>query len=111
MLNYKIFTGLDQRHAEGLVLYNNKNILPTAMKHPKNMSMDISTNDDKKIVIQPHDTHIHTQIYIYFVSTWKRILTVLKEISKDWKTVREYILIGTVAILISTFCVLNLMYK
>lgn len=74
--------------------------------------MDTSINTVEKTVVQPHDIHIHTQIYTYFVTQWKRVLTVLKEIRKEnQKTVREYILIGTVGILISIFCVLNLMYK
>jgi len=81
------------------------------MKYPKNTVMDTSTDNDKKLVIQPHDTHIHTQIYIFFVSIWERVLTILKEIRENWKTVREYIFIGTVGILISIFCILNLMYK
>lgn len=80
------------------------------MKYPTNMAMDTSINDVKKSVI-PHDTHIKTQIYMYFVSIWKRILTVLKEINENWTMVREYIFIGTVGILISIFCVLNLLYK
>jgi len=73
--------------------------------------MDTSTDNDKKLVIQPHDTNMHTQISIYFVSIWKRVLTILKEIRENWKTVREYIFIGTVGTLISIFCILNLMYK
>ncbi|XP_071628252.1 transcription factor A, mitochondrial isoform X1 [Temnothorax longispinosus] len=101
----------DQRHgsADGLELYVSKRALQTAMK--RNTAMDTSINDVKKTTIQPHDTHIRTQIYTYFVSTWKRVLTVLKEISENWKTVRDYIFIGIVGILISVFCVFDLMYK
>ncbi|XP_011705194.1 PREDICTED: transcription factor A, mitochondrial isoform X2 [Wasmannia auropunctata] len=101
----------DERHGstEDMVL-RDKNVLQTAMEYPRNMAMDTSINDVKKTVI-PHCTHIHTQIYTYFVSTWKRVLTVLTEIRENWKMVREYIFIGTVGILISIFCVLNLMYK
>jgi len=105
----------DQRNEstgmEGSVSSDNKNILQTAMKYPRNAAMDTSINDVKKSVVQPHDTRIHTQTYMYFVSKWEKVLRDLKEISKNWKTVREYILIGIVAILISIFCVLNLMYK
>lgn len=114
MLNCKIFVShLDQRHGstEGLVLYDNKNTLQTATERPRNTAMDASINDVKKTVVQPHDTHIHTQIYTYFISAWARVLTVLKEISENWKTVREYIFIGTVGIVISIYCVFNLMYK
>jgi len=80
-------TNSDQQHrsTEGLVLHDNKNTLQTAIEHQRNTAMDASINDVKKTVVQPHDTHIHTQIYTYFVSTWKRILTVLKEISENWK--------------------------
>lgn len=53
----------------------------------------------------------YTQVYEYFASLWKKVLTILKEASQNWKTVREYVFIGTAAFLISIFCVLNLMYK
>lgn len=79
-------TNIDERHGstEGMVL-RDKNVLQTAMEYPRNMAMDTSINDVKKTVI-PHCTHIHTQIYTYFVSTWKRVLTVLTEIRENWKT-------------------------
>lgn len=96
------------RSAEDL-LQNNENVLQT--KHPRDTTMDTSINNVEKTVVQPHNIHIHTQIYTYFVTTWKKVLTVLKEISENWKSVREYILIGTIGILISIFCVLNLIYK
>ncbi|KAL6264391.1 hypothetical protein P5V15_004500 [Pogonomyrmex californicus] len=92
---------------KGLTLENSKNTLQTSMNYSRNAAMDASI--DKKSVTQPHD--IHTQIHIYFVSAWKRVLRVFCEISKNWKMVREYIFIGSIAIIISIFCVLNLMYK
>lgn len=64
-------------------------------------------NDSKSV--QPH---IYVGIYKYFFSVWKRFLLVLKKISnKNWRTVREYAFIGISAILITIYCVLNLMYK
>ncbi|KAG5316723.1 TFAM factor, partial [Acromyrmex insinuator] len=103
----------DQRHesTKGMVLDDNKNISQTTVECPRKMTVDISINEVKKSVVQPQNTHIYTQIYTYFASTWKRVLIVLKETSENWKTVREYTFIGTVGILISIFCVLNLMYK
>lgn len=80
------------------------------MNFPRNMAMDTSINVEKTDV-QPHDIRTHTQIYTYFVTTWKKVLAVLKKISENWKMVREYILIGTIGILISIFCILNLIYK
>ncbi|XP_011862122.1 PREDICTED: transcription factor A, mitochondrial isoform X2 [Vollenhovia emeryi] len=76
----------DRRHGSADVLYDNKDTLQPTMEHPRNTAMDTSINDVKKTVVQPHDTHIHTQIYTYFISTWNRALTALKEISENWKT-------------------------
>ncbi|XP_012535048.1 transcription factor A, mitochondrial isoform X2 [Monomorium pharaonis] len=84
----KDMTNADQWHgsAENLVLYNDKHALQTMVKYPKNTAMDTSINNVKKSVVQLYDTNLHTKIRMYFVSTWERILTVLKEISKNWKT-------------------------
>ncbi|XP_039308055.1 transcription factor A, mitochondrial isoform X2 [Solenopsis invicta] len=78
----------DQRHesTENLMFYNNKDSLQITRKYPRKMAMDTSINDVKKSFVQSHDTHMHTQIFTYFISAWNRVLTVLKEINENWKT-------------------------
>lgn len=79
---------LDQRHksVDSLELgtYNKESPLQTMMNFPRNMAMDTSINVEKTDV-QPHDIRTHTQIYTYFVTTWKKVLAVLKKISENWK--------------------------
>lgn len=81
-------TNSDQRHesTENLMFYNNKDSLQITRKYPRKMAMDTSINDVKKSFVQSHDTHMHTQIFTYFISAWNRVLTVLKEINENWKT-------------------------
>ncbi|XP_018403889.1 PREDICTED: transcription factor A, mitochondrial isoform X1 [Cyphomyrmex costatus] len=78
----------DQQHesTKGMVLCGNKNILKTTVECSRKIAVNTSINDVKKSIVQPQDTHTYIQIYTYFVSTWKRVLIVLKEISENWKT-------------------------
>lgn len=91
-----------------MVLYNDRNNLRHIIKYPTS-TMDTSISDVNESIVHPHKSH--TQIHKYFASVWERFLTLLKECIKNWKMVREYVFIGTGAILISIFCVFNLMYK
>lgn len=87
------------------VLHDEEKNLQAKMKYSQKAAKDLK--DVSTSIVQLHDTKKHK----YFVFMWERFLTVLKETAKNWKTVREYVFIGTAAILISIFCVLNLMYK
>lgn len=78
------------------------------MKYSRNTSDALISNVNES-VMQSHKSHTWT--HKYFASVWQRFLTVFKECSKNWKMVREYVFIGTGGILISIFCVFNLMYK
>lgn len=91
------------------MIYGNRNNSQTEiMRYSKSaIEKDTSTNNIKQAQL----LDIYGEIYKYFASVWKRFLTLLKEASKNWKMVREYILIGTSAVLIMIFCVFNLMYK
>lgn len=91
-----------------MVLYNDKNNLRDVIKYSRNTTTDALISNGNESV-QPRE--LHTQMHKYFASVWQKFLTVLKECSKNWKMVREYVFIGTGAILISIFCILNLMYK
>lgn len=77
------------------------------MKYSGNTTTDAMINNES--IVQSHKSR--TQMHKYFASAWQRFLTVLKEWSKNWKMVREYVFIGSGGILISIFCVFNLMYK
>lgn len=79
-------TNSDQRHesTKDMVFYD-KNILQTTVECPRKTAVDTSINEVKKSVVQPQDTHMYTQIYTYFVSTWKRVLIVLKKTGENWK--------------------------
>ncbi|EZA60716.1 Transcription factor A, mitochondrial [Ooceraea biroi] len=99
---------------KSLVLYDNRKNLQYLMKYSKDAAKDASKNYDIKSERQVRDTY--TQMYKYFISLWNRLSAILcmKKISRNWKMVREYVFIGTAigtAIVISIFCVLNLMYK
>lgn len=97
---------LDEQYesTKSLLCDEDKN-LQAKVKYSKEAAKDLK--DVSTSIVQPHDTQKHK----YFVFMWKKFLTVLKKTVKNWKTVREYVFIGTAAILISIFCVLNLMYK
>lgn len=103
--------GADQEceSTKSSVLHNDRDNSQIVKKPNPSDGRDISINDASKAVVQPYNTY--AQVHEYLSSLWKKILTILKEASQNWKTVREYVFISTAALLISIFCVLNLMYK
>lgn len=106
-----IFTVSDKHtqheSTKSLTPYRDKNDLQVLTKYSTNGRKDMLINDSKSV-----QSSIYIGVYKYFAPVWNRFLLVPKKLNdKNWKMVREYAFIGITAILVTIYCVLNLMYK
>lgn len=79
------------RSTKSLVLY--KENLQCLIEYPRNITNNASKTDDILSRRQVYDTY--TKMYEHFIYLWNRFSAKLKEITRNWKMVREEVYTNT----------------